>query len=206
MQERYVRQIDKQVRQPTGPLGPEIKAMNPPEPSKYGGQYNLEKFDDWVSQLLKFYCTFKITRPDWDKDWVLYTGLFLDGIATKWYGQEIKSPDCRVYFWSFKDLICGLFKHFIHEVSAWNTTNQYNQMRYDSEKGVLTFYNDLHCRAYQMVQPPDDYSFKRKYICGLPHSLVKSILEVHRISAEHLTIEEILEEVQWMETAPVLVF
>ena len=52
-----------------------------------------------------------------------------------------------------------------------------------------------------MVQPPDDYSFKRKYIRGLPHSLVKSILEARGISAEHSTIEEILEEVQQMETA-----
>ena len=74
-------------------------------------------------------------------------------------------------------------------------------MRYDSEKGALTFYNDLRHWAYRMAQPPDDYSFKRKYIHGLPHSLIKSILEVCGISAKHLTIEEILEEVQWMETA-----
>ena len=52
-----------------------------------------------------------------------------------------------------------------------------------------------------MVQHPDDYLFKRKYICGLSHLLVKSILKVHRISAKHSTIEEILEEVQQMETA-----
>ena len=52
-----------------------------------------------------------------------------------------------------------------------------------------------------MIQPPDDYLFKRKYIHGLPHSLVKSILKACGISAEHSTIEEILEEVQRMETA-----
>ena len=67
MQEWYVRWIDEQVRQLTGPLGPEIKAMNLPKPSKYGGQDDLEKFNDWVSQSLKYYCMFKITRPDWDK-------------------------------------------------------------------------------------------------------------------------------------------
>ena len=68
MQERYARRIDEQVGQPTGPLGPEIKVMNPPKPSKYGGQDNLEKFDDWVSQLLKYYCMFKITGLDQDED------------------------------------------------------------------------------------------------------------------------------------------
>ena len=143
MQERYARQIDEQVGQPTGPLGPEIKAMNLPKPSKYGGQDDLEKFDDWVSQLLKYYCMFKITGPDRDEDRVLYTGLFLDGIAVEWYGQEIESLDCRVYFWSFEDLICGLFKHFVHEASAQNAADQYDQTGYDSEKGALAFYNDL---------------------------------------------------------------
>jgi hypothetical protein len=52
-----------------------------------------------------------------------------------------------------------------------------------------------------MVQPQDNYSFKRKYIHGLPNSLVKSIFEARRISAEHSTIEEILKEAQHMETA-----
>ena len=59
-----MRWIDKQVRQLTGPLGPEIKAMNPPKPSKYGGQDDLKRFDGWVSQLLKYYRTFKVTGLD----------------------------------------------------------------------------------------------------------------------------------------------
>ena len=46
MQEQYTRQIDEQVGQPIGPLGPEIKAMNLPKPSKYGGQDDLKRFDD----------------------------------------------------------------------------------------------------------------------------------------------------------------
>ena len=64
MQEQYARQIGEQVGQPTGPLGSEIKAMNLPKPGKYRGQDDLEKFDDRVSQLFKYYCTFKITGPD----------------------------------------------------------------------------------------------------------------------------------------------
>ena len=168
MQERYLRWIDKQVRQPTGPLGPEIKVMNLPKPSKYGGQDDLEKFNDWVSQLLKYYHTFKITGLDWDKDRVLYTGLFLDGIAAEWYGQEIKSPDCRIYFWSFKDLICGLYKHFVHKASAQNAADQYNRTRYDSEKGALAFYNDLCHQVYQMVNLRMTAHSKGNIFVGFP--------------------------------------
>ncbi|KAF8553607.1 hypothetical protein OG21DRAFT_1522992 [Imleria badia] len=164
------------VSLPMGPVGPEIKAMNPPKPGKYGGQDDLKKFDDWVSQLLKYY-------------------------PSEWYNQEIESPDRRTLYWSFEDLICGLFKCFVHEASTQNTTDQYNWTRFDHEKGALTFYNDLRDCIYQMVQPPDDYSFKRKFIRGLPHSIIKTIFEACGISAEHLTIEEILNEVQQMETA-----
>ncbi|KAF8547828.1 hypothetical protein OG21DRAFT_1526896 [Imleria badia] len=179
-----------------GPVGPEIKAMNLPKPGKYGGQDDLEKFDDWVHQLLKYYRMFKVTGPNQDDDRVLYTGLFLEGIASKWYNQEIESPDRRTLYWSFEDLICGLFKCFVHEASAQNAANQYNWTRFNHEKGALAFYNDLRHCAYQMVQPPDDYSFKQKFIHGLPHSIIKTIFEARRISAEHSTIEEILDEVQ----------
>ena len=68
------------------------------------------------------------------------------------------------------------------------------------EKGALAFYKNLQPYAYWMVQPPDNYLFKRKYIHGLLHSIVKNIFEAHSISTEHSTIEEILEEVQHMET------
>jgi len=34
-----------------------------------------------------------------------------------------------------------------------------------------------------------------------PHSIVKNIFEAHSISAKHSTIEEILKEVEYMETA-----
>ena len=175
--------------------------MNPPKPGKYGGQDDLEKFDEWLSHLLKYYCTFKITGPNRDEDWVLYTGLYLEGLASQWYDQEVDSPDQQVQDWMFEDVICGLFQQFVHEASAQNAADQYDHTRFSHEKGALAFYNNLKCCACRMVQSPDDYSFRRKFLCGLPHSIIKSIFEAHGISTEHSTIKEILEEVQCMETA-----
>ena len=93
MQQRYVQHIWEQVGQPTGPVGPEVKAMNPPKPGKYGGQDDLEKFDEWLSHLLKYYCTFKVTGPNRDEDRVLYTELYLEELASQWYDQEVDSLD-----------------------------------------------------------------------------------------------------------------
>ena len=175
--------------------------MNLPKPGKYGGQDDLEKFDEWLSHLLKYYCTFKVTRSNHNEDRVLYTGLYLEGLASQWYDQEVDSPDRQVQDWTFEHVICGLFQRFMHEASAQNAVDQYDCTRFSHEKGALAFYNDLkHCTR-RMVQPLDDYSFRRKFLCGLPHSLIKSIFEAHGISTKHSTIKEILEEVRCMETA-----
>ncbi|KIM58608.1 hypothetical protein SCLCIDRAFT_27989 [Scleroderma citrinum Foug A] len=174
----YGQHIQEQVgEEPFGPLGPEVKVMSLPKPGKYGGQDDIEKFNDWLTQLLKYFRTFKVTGYRRDADRVLYTGLYLEGIAAEWYNQEVESPDRRIDYWSFEDLICGLFKRFIHEATAQQATTNYDRTRYSAEKGVLAFLNDMKWHAHRMVELPDNYSFRRKFIGGLPHSIVKTVLE-----------------------------
>jgi len=52
-----------------------------------------------------------------------------------------------------------------------------------------------------MVEPPDEYSFRRKFIGGLPLSIVKMVLEARGITAEHSSMDEILNKVKRMEGA-----
>jgi len=56
-------------------------------------------------------------------------------------------------------------------------------------------------RAARMVQPLDDYSMRRKFINGLLLSLAEGVVKACRISAEHSAMEQILAEVQKMESA-----
>ncbi|KIM59840.1 hypothetical protein SCLCIDRAFT_27075 [Scleroderma citrinum Foug A] len=163
--------------EPFRPLGPEVKAMIPPKPGKYGRQDDIEKFNDWLTQLLKYFRTFKVTRYGCDMDRVLYTGLYLKDITAKWYDQEVESPDRCINYWSFKDLICGLFKRFIHEATTQQAMTNYDRMCYSAEKGALAFFNDMKQHAHHMVEPPDDYLFRRKFIGGLSHSIIKTVLE-----------------------------
>ena len=188
-------------KEPLGPLGPEVKVMSLPKPGKYGGQDDIKKFDNWLTQLLKYFRTFKVTGYGHNTDCVLYTGLYLEGIAAKLYDQEVESPDRHINYWSFEDLICGLFKRFIHEAMAQQAMTNYDRTCYSTEKGVLAFFNDMKQCAHHMVEPPDDYSFRRKFIRGLPHSIVKTVLEAPGIMAEHSTMDKILDEVKRMEGA-----
>ena len=123
MQQQYAQCIQEQVGQPTDLVGLEVKVMNLPKPREYGGQDDLEKFNKWLSHLLKYYCTFKVTGSNHDEDWVLYTGLYLKGLAFQWYDQEVNSLDQQVHDWTFEDVICGLFQQFMHEASTQNAAN-----------------------------------------------------------------------------------
>src|SRR5882762_321968 len=94
-----------------------------------------------------------------------------------------------------------MYKQFIHEVMAQNAASSYKKMRFSRSKGALAFFNDLQRHASHMVQPPDEYSMKRKFLQGLPNDLVENLLKLRGVSAEHTSIEKLLREVKAMESS-----
>ena len=171
------------------------------QPKAYKGQDSINIFNEWVNQMLHWFRIYKVTGPDHDVDRVTYTGACLEDLAAQWFDQEVKGPDRVIPDWTFKDLICTLFVHFIHKVSVQNVAEKDDKMGYSSEQGALVFYNDIKCHAAQMVQPPNEYSVWRKFINGLPMSIMEGVVKSCRISAEHSPMEQILVEVQRMESA-----
>jgi hypothetical protein len=51
-----------------------------------------------------------------------------------------------------------------------------------------------------MVQTPDEYSMKRKFLEGLPDDLVENLLKSRRVSAEHTSLAKLLRKVKAMES------
>ena len=51
-----------------------------------------------------------------------------------------------------------------------------------------------------MVQPPDEYSMKRKFLKGLLKDLVKNLLKSRCVSAEHTSLTTLLCEVKAKES------
>ena len=93
-----------------------------------------------------------------------------------------------------------MYKRFIHEVTAQNVANSYAKTKFLYSKGALAFYNELQCHASCMVQPPDKYSMKRKFLKGLPEDLVENLLKSRCVSAEHTSLTTLLHEAKAMES------
>ena len=94
-----------------------------------------------------------------------------------------------------------MYKRFIHEVTAQNAANSYKRTKFSRAKGALAFFNELQRHASRMVQTPDEYSLKRKFLEGLPEDLVENLLKSRRVSAEHTSLNKLLREVKAMESS-----
>src|ERR1700683_3279892 len=97
--------------------------------------------------------------------------------------------------------MCEMYKGFIHEVTMQNAATSYQKTKFSCSKGTLAFYNKLQRHASCMVQPPDKYSMKRKFLKGLPEDIVEGLLKVRHMSAEHASMVRILHEVKVMESS-----
>ena len=86
-------------------------------------------------------------------------------------------------------------------MTTQNVATSYQKTKFSHSKGMLAFYNELQCHASCMVQPPDKYSMKRKFLKGLPEDIIKGLLKVRRVSAEHTSMARILREVKAMESS-----
>jgi len=107
--DRYRQCIYEAVSQPGDPAGPEVKSMKISQPKAYKGQDNIDIFDKWVNQILRWFRIYKVTGPIHNGDRVMYAGACLEDLAGQWFDQEVKSPDRTIRHWTFEDLVCTLF-------------------------------------------------------------------------------------------------
>ena len=70
-------------------------------------------------------------------------GTTLNGLAAIWYADEVEAWNQRTRKWYFENLICSMYKQFIHEVTMQNAANSYAKTKFSHSKGALAFYNKL---------------------------------------------------------------
>src|SRR5216684_8444973 len=93
-----------------------------------------------------------------------------------------------------------MYKRFIHRVTVQNAADNYKKTKFSKHEGALAFYNNMKRHVNHMVQRPDEYSFKRDFLRGLPQELVENLMKSRRLSAEHTPMDVLLDEVKAMES------
>jgi hypothetical protein len=131
---------------------------------------------------------YNITGQEKDLLRVDLCGTTLFGLTAIWYTDKVEAWNQKTKEWYFDELICTLYKGFIHKVTAQNAANSYKKTKFPHMKGTLVFFNDLQRHASRMAQLPDEYSMKRKFLNGLPDDLVENLFKARCVSAEHTPI------------------
>jgi hypothetical protein len=144
----------------------------------------------------------KISGPDLDAKRIEYTGMYLEGIALTWFKDNVNGVYHHKAHWKFKDVITGLYDRFIHDNATHDAADHFSKVKYDSVKGVMSYYHKLERYATRMIRAPGRFIFKTQLLSGLPQTMVSFIFD-KGCSAESSSMETILyyaqeaEEIFW---------
>ncbi|KAK1227976.1 hypothetical protein PQX77_009023 [Marasmius sp. AFHP31] len=182
--------------------------QNIARPGFYYGDQDFLIFDDWVRDLVRWLNVANLCREEvqWSKSRNQYvlTAIdmfrkntlvsFLRGDARDWYVDVIKGAfdhdeDEPV---TFMQVVSGLYRCFIHESSLSLVIERYEDVRYSAGKGVKGVFSELTHYAKSMPSPPDLHSFKKKLILLLPENMEHDMRNIHRVTAESSSVNEIM--------------
>lgn len=180
---------------------PEIRGLKVSVPEAYGGADNIQEFEEWLGNVLRYYRLLRLCGNAMNSERVVYLGLMLKGKALDWFTQEVESPHRVTRHWRFTELICSLYLRFITEATAAKAMEHFYAVKYAKSKGVLAFFNDLQTAAARMVQRPDEYTMRRRFMDGLPMEIIEIMMRSRSISSEHSSLEEIIDQAKQVESS-----
>jgi hypothetical protein len=178
---------------------PELKGVRAKLPEAYEGDDDFDRLDKWLQGLLRFFKLHRLTGAEKDRDRILVTGTSLKGKAERWFSHEVERPTRIIRNWTFESVIVGLFRTFITTATAQQAMQRYAQVRFSREEGIMAFYRDLLMWAGRLAQYPDPYSFKRRLLNGMPSEYRHHLALYDGVSAEHSSIDEIVQKARHLE-------
>ena len=111
--------------------------------------------------------------------------------------RNVECPNRPIRDWSLESVIEGLQKQFLNLLMHRQASNKFDTIE-QGQKTVQELIQELTKYAAQMVQHPDDYSFRRRLIATLRPSLQKEVL-CRSITAEFSSMQGILKKVKDIE-------
>ncbi|KAL1937390.1 hypothetical protein VTO73DRAFT_13796 [Trametes versicolor] len=190
------------IRYKTGwvspPLPPGMKYPKIDPPAKYDGADDHNVFYNWLDGYLTWLRAYNVCGPETDRYRVFYLRTYLTGKAVDWFTVCIDNPSLG-YQPTFEETICAMHRRFVHSSSAAKATLEFEKCRYRIQDGIESFYAELMLHASRMVEPPDNYTIRRRLVDGLPVDMFRILTLDRNISAEEASAEEILTSIRQVE-------
>ncbi|KIJ54771.1 hypothetical protein M422DRAFT_240858 [Sphaerobolus stellatus SS14] len=128
-----------------------VKMGSPPT---YGGERNLEKFENWVASILRFMSMYNFLGPRASKIQLQLLGQCLTDEAQEWFYRQVERFDREVKHWDLESVLMGLQKWFMPTLSLNKVAVDYDHLMQGS-MNVQQLHQQLTKLAKQMVELPD---------------------------------------------------
>ena len=86
---------------------------------------------------------------------VAQTRQYLKDIAATWYRTKVEDSDIP---WTFENMVCELFKAFVHSSSSQRAKTAFDSIKYNSKDCALGYLLELQLKAGKLVVAPDEYT------------------------------------------------
>jgi hypothetical protein len=95
--------------------------------------------------------------------------------------------------WLFIELICDMFKHFVHSATSNVAWDRYQLVTYKASEGVAVFYNKLLDAASQLIHRPSELELVRRWQEQLPEGMWGHLVMHNNVTVELSPLRKVLD-------------
>lgn len=126
----------------------------------------------------------------------------LQGDARTMCLMHIESMNKNGEAWTFEETICALYDRFVQPTTANNAREKLRTTRYNPQRGVGAFYDEICTHSNNMIVPFDDRTLTQIFLAGLPPKLRDYLILSVGLEPEIHTIEEFRNYAVMFESKP----
>ncbi|KIJ40884.1 hypothetical protein M422DRAFT_256060 [Sphaerobolus stellatus SS14] len=141
-------------------------------PPTYSGEHNLEKFENWVC---------------------------LTDEAQEWFYRQVEQFDREIKHWDLESVIMGLQKWFMLTLLMNKVDVNYDSIMQGSMT-MQQLHQELSKLAKQMIELPDVYSYRRRFMSALKPDIREQVLK-KGFTPEFSSIDELIDEAATFDNA-----
>jgi hypothetical protein len=168
-------------------------------PEPYPGGSDLEEFEGFIANILRWLKMNYLLGPTSTDLQVSYLGTCLTGEAQEWFHRNVEHFDRQVPDWTLETVIQGLQKRFLHALTYHHASTKFDAVMQGTNT-VQELMNELTKYAACMIQQPEEYTLRRRFVSASRETLRNEVLK-KGYNAETSSLDVLCDTARMIEEA-----
>jgi hypothetical protein len=119
-------------------------------------------YERWLSTLLRWLHINKICGAEYDEECIVYVPMYLEGDTLSWFNDNIDGFHRQQEYWTFKEVITGLYDCFIFCAATCDASDKFWSMAFregdDIMPSTIRWCNTPHEWCERQIATPSNLS------------------------------------------------